>query len=186
MLQCTDPNRFKPIDTDKKKKYYNQILFVGNSRGIFRKIIKDILPTNYSLSIFGEKWEKLIPEDYIKGQHIENKLLYKYYASADILLNDHWDDMREKGFVSNRIFDGLACQTFMISDKVKDMGDIESYVQTYETKEELNRHLNYFLENPQERESRTKKGMEFVLENHTFKNRAIIFSEKSQQLLTKD
>ena len=55
----------------------------------------------------------------------------------DILLNDHWEDMREKGFVFNRIYDGLACGAFILTDKVKDMGELIKFVQTYETREEL-------------------------------------------------
>lgn len=35
-----------------------------------------------------------------------------------MVLNDHWDDMREEGFVSNRIFDVLATGARLLSDEV--------------------------------------------------------------------
>ncbi len=43
--------------------------------------------------------------------------LARYYSSASIVLNDHWDDMRDEGFISNRIYDALACGAFVISDR---------------------------------------------------------------------
>ena len=182
MLQCTDPNRFKPFNDTSNNKFANQLLFVGNSRGIYRKIIKDILPTKYKLTIYGEKWEKLIPKQYIKGQYIDNKCLYKYYSSTEILLNDHWEDMRNNGFVSNRIFDGLACQTFIITDNVEQIGDIGEYVQTYKTKKELELLIDYFLKNPKEREKKAIEGLKYVLEHHTFQKRAKQFSDKIKSL----
>ena len=41
-----------------------------------------------------------------------------FYRNARVVLNDHWPDMRDKGFVSNRIFDVLACGVPLISDSV--------------------------------------------------------------------
>ena len=38
------------------------------------------------------------------------------YSSAGVVLNDHWGTMRPWGFVSNRLFDVLACGTPVISD----------------------------------------------------------------------
>ena len=34
------------------------------------------------------------------------------------MLADHWDDMREHGFISNRIYDALACGAVVVSDDV--------------------------------------------------------------------
>ena len=51
--------------------------------------------------------------------------------------------MREKGFVSNRIYDGLACGAFILTDMVKAMGELREFVQTYETPEELNQGIDY-------------------------------------------
>ncbi len=57
--------------------------------------------------------------------------------------------MREKSFVSNRIFDGLACGGFIITNSVKEIGELKDYVQVYETEEELKGHIEYYLENPE-------------------------------------
>ena len=172
MLQCTDPERFREPSKSEKNQYKQQLLFVGNSRDIYRKVLKDLIPTDYDLAVYGKNWGKLIPKQYIKGQYIANDELFLHYGSADILLNDHWDDMREQGFVSNRIFDGLSCGAFILTDKVSSMGKLEGFVQVYETEEELKQLVDYFLNNPQERIKRAQKGMLYVTENHTFEKRA--------------
>ena len=115
MHQCTDPEIFKPY---KDAKYHHQLLFVGNSRNVFRKALKYLIPTKYDLAVYGTLWEKFIDKKYIKAQYINNDEVYKYYSNADIVLNDHWDSMRENGFISNRIFDVLACNGFILIDNV--------------------------------------------------------------------
>lgn len=170
LMQCTDEEVFYPTE-DNEHKY--QLLFVGNSRKIYRKIIKDLLPTKYDLAIFGTNWNQYVDSSYIKGENIPNKELSKAYSSCDILLNDHWDDMREKGFVSNRIYDGLASGTFIITDEIEDLDDdLKECVAFYKNKGDLAEKISYYMENPEIRKAMSKKGMQIVREKHTFKNRA--------------
>jgi GT2 family glycosyltransferase/spore maturation protein CgeB len=184
MLQCTDINLFRKYESDEFK---HQLLFVGNSRKVYRKIIKDLMTaqkeiassientgveSERDLSIYGTLWENIVADKYIRGSHIPNNELYKYYSSSDILLNDHWEDMKEKGFISNRIFDGLAAEAFIISDKVVGLEEIiGDSVVTYETPEELLKLVDYYLTNPDVRKEKTRKGAEIVRKEHTFKNR---------------
>ena len=121
LLQCTDINKFK---RQYDPEYDTELLFVGNSRLIYRKILKDLLPTNHELRVYGAMWESLIDEKYLYGEHISNDELYKAYSSTRILLNDHWDDMRERGFISNRIFDAIACGTVILTDHVRGIEDL--------------------------------------------------------------
>jgi spore maturation protein CgeB len=54
------------------------------------------------------------------------------------VLNDHWDDMRERGFLSNRLFDAAACGARIISDEVPGMGEVFSgLVRGYRNESEL-------------------------------------------------
>lgn len=184
MLQCTDVERFYVPSETEKKAYHQQLLFVGNSRDVFRKILKDLLPTDYNLAVYGKNWKKILPKKLVKGEHIANTNLYKYYGSADILLNDHWQDMREKGFVSNRIYDGLACGAFIITDTVESMGEIKEYLQVYNSKEDLKDSIAYYLSNPEARLKKSSKGIDYIKENHTFKQRAQRFSELIKSLIS--
>ncbi|MDO9045720.1 MAG: glycosyltransferase [Methanobacteriaceae archaeon] len=184
MLQCTDPELFYP---DFSEEYEHELLFVGNSRKVFRKIIKDLLPTDKDLSIYGTNWKNLIDNKYIKGEHIPNKELRKAYSSCKILLNDHWDDMREKGFISNRLFDGFAAGAFIISDKINGASDIfGNALITYDTSDELAILIYKYLDNEIERKEISKDCQSFVIKQHTFQNRVermleIINSNKMMQ-----
>lgn len=170
MFQCCDPDLFY---REPSSKYNHELLFVGNSRNVFRKIMKDLLPTDKSLAVYGNNWEELIDEKYIMGNHIPNKELRKAYSSCKILLNDHWDDMREKGFISNRLFDGFASGTLIISDKVEGAEDIfgEALI-TYETRDELISLIDLYLDNKELRRKIVETTRNNVIEHHTFQNRA--------------
>ena len=183
MYQCTDPEQFYPVDADKGEGLHHEILFVGNSRKIFRKALKDLIPCDYDLSVYGEMWEGLIDSKYIKGNHINNEILAKYYSSADIVLNDHWESMREYGFVSNRIFDVLASGGFVISDNVAGIDALfpESTVCTYDTKTEFHEKIKFYMSDAVNRENIASKGRELVVNLHSFENRVMKFAEVLEQ-----
>ncbi len=171
LLQCTDPDVFYP---EKDKYFSDEILFVGVTRGVYREIVKDILKTKHDVSIYGMGWEEFIDEKYVKGYFIPNDELHKYYSSCKILLNDHWDDMRDEDFPSNRLFDALSCGTFVISDNIPSAKTLfEGGIVTYDNVNDLNNKINYYLEHEDERIKIAKKGQKIVLENHTFDNRII-------------
>lgn len=169
LLQCTDPEVFKPYS---EEKFEYELLFVGNSRKVFRRAIKDIIPTKYNLAVYGTNWNIFIDKFYIKGENIPNDELYKHYSNAKITLNDHWDDMKEKGFISNRIFDVLASKGFVITDNVK---DLEKYfgnsVIVYKGKSDLNEKLELYINNEHLRQLKIDEAYNIVINNHTFKNR---------------
>ena len=170
LLQCCDPEVFYPEKNENLND--NEILFVGSTRKVHRKIIKDISSTNHSFSVYGPGWDDFIDEKYIKGDFIPNEMLNQYYSSCKILLNDHWKDMKNQGFVSNRLFDALACETFVISDDLQEVDELfEGNVVTYESADELNEKINYYLDNDDERMDKAKKGSQIVLRYHTFDKR---------------
>lgn len=169
LFQCTDPDIFF---FEKDDDINDEILFVGVTRGVFRDIVKDVLKTKHNVSVYGIGWEKFIDEKYIKKQFIPNKELHKYYSSCKILLNDHWEDMKIKDFPSNRLFDALACGAFVISDKISSADTLfEGSVITYDSIDDLDKKLEYYLSNDDARKKIAKRGQEIVLKNHTFDNR---------------
>lgn len=116
LLQATDTTKFYPARYNDK--YRDKILFVGNSRGVKRKIVDDAIRSGLDISVYGAGWEELIDKKYIKGNFIPNDELGEAYGSAKVVLNDHWDDMREWGFISNRIFDAAASGAAVVTDDV--------------------------------------------------------------------
>ena len=167
MFQCTDTEKFYP---EYNEEYESDLLFVGNSRKVFRKILKDLLPTDYNLSVYGADWDEFIDQKYIKGTYIPNQDLNKAYSSCKILLNDHWDDMRGSGFISNRIFDAIACGALVISDSVEGLEKLfPERVFTYESKEELDNLIKENLNN--------KKEIDNDMSGNTYMDRANHFIE---------
>lgn len=182
LLQCTDPDVFY---TEKVDGLEDDILFVGASRGVYRRIVKDVIETQHDVSVYGNGWEEFLDEEYLKGEFIENVDLHKYYSSCKILLNDHWDDMNELDFPSNRLFDALACGTFVISDDIPAAETVfKDCLVTYKDSQDLDEKINYYLTNEKEREEIANRGKEMVLKEHTFDKRAeaIISSLKNLEL----
>ena len=184
LIQCTDSELFYP---EPSEEYKHDILFVGNSRHVFRRIVKDLLPTDKNFGLYGGLWDQFIDKKYIKGRHIKNTELHKAYSSCKILLNDHWEDMAEKGFISNRLFDGFAAGAFIISDEVKGAEDIfGDALVTYSGADELHELIDYYLDNDLERVKKVEKGRKIVLANHTFEKRAERILEVINDELSKD
>jgi len=76
----------------------------------------------------------------------------------------------------------LYKKTFIITDEVNAMGKLKDFVQVYSTSKELEKHIDFYLKHPEERLKRAKKGMKFVIEHHTFEERAKVFSISIQKL----
>ena len=60
----------------------------------------------------------------IRGENIPNVQLAHEYRAAGVVLNDHWDTMRDYGFISNRVFDVLACGGRLVSDEVPGLEEL--------------------------------------------------------------
>ena len=121
LLQCTDSARFYPMPPDPG--LASPALFVANSRNVLRSVVREAVEQDLPIDIWGEMWEGLAPADWIRASKIDNVDLPRHYASAEVVLNDHWDSMRENGFVSNRIFDVLACAVPLVTDRVAGLPD---------------------------------------------------------------
>ena len=170
LLQCTDPNLFYPDATNGVPA--EPVLFVGNSRKQLRTIVKDALAADLPLAIYGTLWEGLVPSRYVKGTHIENTELRRYYSTCKVLLNDHWPSMREQGFVSNRIFDAGACGTLVVTDEVADMEAVfGDTVVPYHDASDLKRVVDHFVEDEGARREKGERLREIVLRDHTFDHR---------------
>ena len=169
--QCTDPAIFYP-DASEENARQHDVLFVGNSRNIFRPIVRDALAGGIDVAVYGSRWEQFIPKVAIEGEHIPNNCLYQTYSNCQILLNDSWETMRDEGFLSNRLFDASACETFIISDRVAGLTEVfGEAIETYITIEELKDKVNYYLSHESERREKARKAKEMILENHTFDRR---------------
>jgi glycosyltransferase involved in cell wall biosynthesis len=167
--QATDPRLFYP---DADPALSHELLFVANSRKVMRRMMADLLPTTFDLAVYGTNWEGLIEPRYIAGEHIPNAQLRRAYSSAAIVLNDHWDDMRAYGFVSNRVYDALACGAVVLSDHMPELEErFGDAVVAYSDAAELPGLIDRLLRSPDERAARGARGRELVLSGYTFSRR---------------
>ncbi len=136
--------------------------------------MEDLADTTHDLAIYGRGWTAaLVDPRFVKGEGIPNTDLGRFYSSAAIVLNDHWDDMRAEGFISNRLYDALACGAFVISDHVDGIGaEFDGAVVTYRRREELEALIVRYLADPAERHRLAEHGRRIVCERHTFDVRA--------------
>jgi glycosyltransferase involved in cell wall biosynthesis len=179
--QATDPNRFFPDPTGPN----HELLFVGSSRKIRRRILADLDGTTRDLAVYGGGWTAdLLDPRYVRGEWIPNWDLRRYYSSAGIVLCDHYDDMRDEGFISNRAYDALACGALVVSDRVPGMdAEFDGGVVTYEDADDLASIVDHYLGDPAERRARADRGRAAVLARHTFGQRVeVIIAEAAKRL----
>ena len=144
LLQATsiDPLDFKPetgIDLSSPD-LSSDVLFVGNTRHTFREVVREAIAAKANLTVYGKNWDEYIDDAYIRAENLPNHQLPQAYASARVVLNDHWADMRDDGFVSNRLFDAVSSGARVLSDHIDGLDELfEGAVQTYKTSEDFAR-----------------------------------------------
>lgn len=122
LLQATNPRRFTPTAADPDTG--DAVLFVGSTRGEYRAAVRYGVEAGIDLSVYGVGWEEFLPSDRIAGTFIANDELPAAYAAAGVVLNDHWQDMADDGFLSNRLFDAAACAARVLTDHATGIEDV--------------------------------------------------------------
>lgn len=173
LLQCTDTTRFHPglAEADSGPR----VLFVANARGVLRPSIVVALEAGTPVTVYGAGWEEWLPagEVVVAGRAVANDELGALYASAGLVLNDHWEDMRTEGFVSNRIFDVLATGGRLLTDDVAGLGDVfGDAVPTWRTGDDFRRLTTGRFEDHYPDAEARRALAERVADEHGFEARA--------------
>jgi spore maturation protein CgeB len=149
------------------------VLFVGNTRNAPRPIVEHAIAEKLDPAIYGRGWEAFIPARYIAGQHAPNEALGALYAKATVVLNDHWDDMRRFGFISNRLFDAVAAGASVISDDVAGVAELFGpAVRTYASPAALRGIVSELETLTQAEREQINERSKYVRSAHTFDDRA--------------
>lgn len=122
LLQCTDATTFTPDAGEPDTG--DGVLFVGNSRNIYRPAVRAAVEAETDLAIYGGSWDGFVKPQYVRANSVANEALPRMYRSAGVVLNDHWDDMRREGFWSNRLFDVAASGGRVLSDHIDGTDEI--------------------------------------------------------------
>ena len=116
----------------------HDVAVVAKSRDVFRSSVADAIAGGLRPAIYGSGWEPFVDPALVVREYVPNDELPVVYSSVGVLLNDHWQTMHEWGFVSNRLFDALACETPVISDDLPEIDELfDGTVLTYRDAGEL-------------------------------------------------
>jgi hypothetical protein len=171
LLQATDHRRFTPRPVDPVHRH--DVTVVAKTRDVLRPVVADALAAGLRPHLYGGGWRDLVDPQLVVADHVDNEVLPTVYSSAGVVLNDHWGTMRAWGFVSNRLFDVLACGTPVISDPVDGVDELfDGAVLEYRTAGELRALVDAVLTDPAGARKRAERGRRIVLAGHTVDHRA--------------
>ena len=169
LRQATDRARFFPQGIED---HDGTLLFVGNSRDVQRPSVRLALEHDLPLTLHGAGWEKLVPEGTVASHYLPNEAATLAYARAAAVLNDHWESMRDFGYISNRIYDVLASGGRVVTDTFpeleRELGDV---IETWSTPAEFLERAQEALASTGNNDLRHRAALE-VLAHHTFDSRA--------------
>lgn len=175
LLQCTDPRYFHPDrgvpDTGPA------VLFVGNSRGVFRHAVRTALAAEADLTVHGADWDEYLDPQMVASSGVPNDEVGVLYASAGVVLNDHHVDMRRDSFLSNRLFDAAACGARIATDEVSGLDEtFGALVQPFADEHDLARLVRPPYAAFPDNETRRELAKRIIAE-HTFDQRAATLVE---------
>lgn len=170
LLQCTDPRFFHPDrgvpDTGPA------VLFVGNSRGVFRQAVRTALAADADLTVHGADWDEFLDPSAVASSGVPNEEVGALYAAAGVVLNDHHVDMRRDSFLSNRLFDAAACGARIATDPVSGLHEtFGELVQPFQDESDLLRLISPPYAAFPDNEVRRAQALR-VIAAHTFDQRA--------------
>lgn len=178
LLQATAPERFHPGVAAPDSGA--DVLFVGSTRGEYRPAVRACVEAGINVDIHGVGWSEYLPPERIAGEFLDPGDLPVAYASARVVLNDHWADMAREGFLSNRLFDAAATGTRVLSDQATGLGEVfGEVVRTYASAEDLVQQLRE-REWP-DREARLALASRIARE-HSFDARAAVLIDRARSL----
>ena len=172
LLQFSDPDIFHPA-AKLSSEQFPDVIFVGNSRKQMRSSVQYCIDQKVPVAVYGRDWEGIIPSSLVKGEHIPNKELHRYYSNAKIVLNDHWPDMARFGFVSNRLFDIMLSGGFALSDNFAGSEAFGGKLATYSNSADLRDLIHHWLRDDHGRRAISNQLKNLVLDNHTVHHRAM-------------
>lgn len=178
LWQCFDPKLMYPPDRPADE----GMVFVGsNHYHQFgpRQIVEYAVQNPWTFKLWGKAWKRHPAKAWLQDQYLPNARLGDVYRDARIVLCDHMPSMSRDGYVSNRIFDALACGAAVISDPVENMpADFDKFVHCVSSQDEFDAAVS---EIRAEGATRRKARMSFAKDMH----RRHSFDERAKQILEK-
>ncbi|MBU1863213.1 MAG: glycosyltransferase [Candidatus Omnitrophica bacterium] len=174
-----DTDIHKPVcfDTERKKNYTIDIVFVGSYYPNRADILEEL--TCFNLAIWGPGWKEATAHSplqrFIKGGALNPCDWTRIYDSAKIILTIHYQDGKNPCYqASPKVYEALACRGFLISDCQRDVMTLFTsgeHLVCFHDKKELKELIHHYLAHADEREKIAQKGYAEVLNKHTYEHR---------------
>ncbi len=136
-------------------------------------IIYPLIEKGYTISIWGNGWDNVVPDKYIKGYFPYEKLPL-LYSSSKIILGLEWDNISETK-TTGRPFEVLGCRTFFLTFRTKallNMFTDRNHLALSDSPQETLELVHYYLNNDLERNKIAEEGQKEVYSRHTYYHRA--------------
>jgi hypothetical protein len=152
------------------------MVFVGsNHKGMRggRPIIDLAVKAGLPVRMWGRGWQDHAAAPNLVAEFMPNAELGNLYRSARIVLCDHMPSMRENGYISNRIFDALACGAAVISDPVAGLPEeFAPFVRLCATPRELELAVADILAEGPEKAEERQRFARSMCDRHSLQQRA--------------
>jgi len=173
----SESHRRVELTEEDRKTYAKDIVFVGSFYPNRWKILKEL--NGFDIGIWGPYWNKTncdaVDGFSIKNVQLKHSEWIRIYNSAKIVLVVHFQDGKTPCYqLSPKIFEALACESFVLVDKQKDvfnLFDDGKHLVSFDNIEELKEKVTYYLERPDERQRIAAMGYEEVHNKHTYVHR---------------
>jgi len=170
----TNPNRFKD-DSRLNKEYICDYCFTGSYWNVPREIIEMLDPDSlpYIFKLYGKNWEKIGKMQKYHHGFINYGDLPDVYKSTKIVIDDANSATKNYGAVNSRVYDAIVSGNLVLTNG--ELGSKETFegkLPVFKSKKELNSLIKYYLTNEDARIEKVNELQRFILENHTYKNRA--------------
>lgn len=136
LLQATDlslrADMTKPVGDGSRP------VFVGGApRDRVRPVVAAAIAAGVDVDVHGPFWDNKIPAANWSGTYVDNHELMQLYRDHGLVLADHHQDMREHGFLANRLFDAVASGARVVSDSVDGVELFGGAVQSFHDQDDL-------------------------------------------------
>ena len=137
---------------------------------------------NLDFKIWGTEWNLETPLGRLvqnNNKRLSSEEIVKIYNAAKINLNLHSSTYHygihpDGDFVNPRTFEIAACQGFQLVDSRKDLSrmfKVGEEIIAFDTLDQMQDQINYYLSRPEERNAITLKSYQRVVEEHTMEHR---------------
>ena len=174
-----DPNYHKrvPLSVSDQKEYVKEVVFVGSYYPNRAKILESI--SDYNLGVWGPYWHKLSAGSPLNTKAVNIKMNYdqwvKIFSACKINIVIHYQDSHVPCHqASPKLFEAMACGSFVLSDKQKDAEALfqdKKHLVFFNNEQDLRSKIQYYLERPEERQRIADAGCMEVTTHHTYQHR---------------